>query len=1353
MLPALSSPRLSVAPRDSSPAAAEPRLLHEFFARAVRRWPENIAIEVPPSLQRPVRRTITYAELDRQSEALAGYLREFVTGECFVAILLPRNSEHIYLAQLAVLKAGAAYVCIDPSFPDTQVSYILDDARPVSVLTNAAGLVRSRRILPDQGCVLDAVAWLGQGERRGVSPTWMGEDTSGLRLDARLETASGLSSRSLAYAIYTSGTTGRPKGVMIEHAGIANLVRGDLATFPVDPEDRVGQNSSCAYDSSVEEIWMALAAGATLVVMDDETTRLGPDLVPWLRSERVTIFSPPPTLLRTAGCTNPEKELPLLRRVHVGGEPLPLDVAEGWSRSRELLNDYGPTECSVTALRAVIRPGDAVTIGRPLPGLQAWVMNERMEEVPTGATGELCLGGLGVARGYLNDPGLTARKFPVHSRFGRIYRTGDLVHRDGSGRYFCHGRIDTQVKVRGYRIELEAIEAKLVGCPGVREAACRVQGEGPQQQIVAFLVPADASNPPHFDELRAAIRNQLPEYMVPSHFDVLVELPRSVSGKLDRRSLPIMEVHADGNGPVVAPQNPIEERVAAAFRQAIGIVEAIGVDRDFFHDLGGDSLRAAMVISLLRDDPATAALAVRDLYEARTVEALAKRARPVHAKEPAHGSPRRVGHPLLATFAQSLWLLFGLVLAGPLAYFVAYHGIPDATRELGLAPFVLATPIIVYLGIGLYALGAVAFAVSVKKMLIGRYRPANEPVWGSLYVRNWMVTQAVRLIPWPVIEGTVFQHGVLRMLGARIGKRVHIHRGVNLLHGGWDLLDIGDDVTLSRDVALRIVDLHDGQIVVAPVSIGAGSTLEVRSGMGGGSSLEENCYLTAHTFLAAGSTVPSGERWCGIPAAPAGRAPESPRLPEGSRELSQFVHGVLLLVGRMLLAATAAVPLALVALAFTLIQGISPASAAEWILHPALDPDELLLGAAIIVGAVPLMLLGQCFSMRTLGRIPEGVVSRWSPTYIRVWLKMGILDAANEWLSGTILWRVWLRGAGLTLGRNSELSTIFDTVPELTEVGADTFLADGIFLGGPRLHRGTVSLCRTKLGDNVFLGNYAVIPPGSTIPDGVLLGVCTVADPALIRPGTSWFGHPPFELPNREILEADIGLTYRPSRLRYAHRLFWELLRFTMPLAPAFLILAWFALIGIAEESFSLPVLIFGVVPALDLGFLVALCLYGLALKWVLLGRVRPGTHAFWSFWCFRWDFHYTIWHYCCHGPLAALQGTLLINWYLRAMGVKIGKNVVIGDVFAVVVDPDMIELADGATVNALFQAHTFEDRVLKIDKVKIGANATVGNAATLLYGADIGEGAEVSPNSVVMKHERLKPARVYAGCPTRLVG
>ncbi|HYT95374.1 MAG TPA: amino acid adenylation domain-containing protein [Gemmataceae bacterium] len=1330
-----------MAPQAERPSATKATLLHEFFEHAARRWPERTAIDAPPASGRPERRLITYAELNRQADALAHRLSELVTQEeCIVAILLPRESEHLYLAQLAVLKAGAAYTCIDPAFPDGQVRNILDDAQAVAVLTNEKGLARVRQLKPDVNDVLNVIEW--QKRLRGYRPA--------------PATPPWLSPSSLAYLIYTSGTTGQPKGVMIEHRSIVNLVHGDLQTLGVTPQDRVGQNSSPAYDSSVEETWFALAAGATLVVMDDETTRLGPDLVPWLRRERLTMFCPPPTLLRTTGCEDPEGELPDLRLLHVGGEALTHDVAERWGRGRCLVNDYGPTETTVTSLRGQIEPGDPITIGRPVPGMRAWVLNATLAEVPDGELGELCIGGVGLARGYRNSPELTAQKFPLHPRLGRIYRTGDLVRRELDGTYSFHGRIDSQVKIRGYRIELEAIESRLTECVGIREAACGVQGEGAQQRLVAFIVSEEGANPPAFEDLKNYLAKVLPAYMVPCRFGVLDRLPTSVSGKLNRKALPILEAHGfDGNGALVSPRNPMEEKVALAFRQTLRMNDAVSVEQDFFQDLGGDSLLAAGLISLLRDDPATASLTVRDLYETRTVAGLAARARSTAPAQPAAVAEAPApppGHPVLATLAQTLCLLVKLMLGAPLAYLLVFHVLPQLTHSLGLVPLLLLSPVFYFAGLFAYTGLTVALAVFVKKLLIGRYRPLRAPVWGSFYVRNWIVQHAVRLVPWRLLEGTMFQHLVLRALGARIGRRVHIHRGVNLLQGGWDLLDIGDDVTVSQDAALRLVELEDGQIVVGPITLENGSTLEVRAGVAGDTHLETDAYLTALSFLPRGGRIPRGERWAGILAKPAGQAPPQPPLPEGQQELSPGKHGVMLLLARVALGCFVALPLEALALALALALGADLTGGADALFDTLLESSAFLLGATFIILSVPLMLVFQALAMRLVGRVRPGVISRWSPAYVRVWLKGGVVESASAWLSGTLLWPVWLRCAGMRIGRGCEISSIIDIVPELIEIGSETFFADGIYLGGPVVHRGTVTLAPVRLGKNTFLGNHVVIGAGQQLPDDILLGVCTAADDKVIRPGTSWFGHPPFELPNREVVECDRSLTHDPSLIRYINRVFWELLRFALPLAPVLLLLVWFHLLVRAEATVSFGVLLLVVVPLLHFGAVAAMCLLVLVLKWFLLQRVRPGQHPLWSCWCSRWDFLYVAWDFYARTPLLALEGTLWLNWYLRAMGMRIGRNVVLGSGFAHVVDPDMLEFEDGVTVSCLFQAHTFEDRVLKIDRVKIRRGATVGNSAVLLYGADIGARTYVTPHSVVMKRERLLAGRAYGGCPTHLL-
>jgi non-ribosomal peptide synthetase-like protein len=646
----------------------------------------------------------------------------------------------------------------------------------------------------------------------------------------------------------------------------------------------------------------------------------------------------------------------------------------------------------------------------------------------------------------------------------------------------------------------------------------------------------------------------------------------------------------------------------------------------------------------------------------------------------------------------------------------------------------------------------VALAVAVKKVLIGRYRPRRAPIWGSFFVRNWMVQRVVALVPWRLLEGTVFQQIALRALGARIGRRVHIHRGVNLLQGGWDLLEIGDDVTLSQDAAVQLVELESGQIVVGPVTLGDGCTLDVRAGVAGHTCIEADGYLTALSYLQRGSRIGRGERWDGIPARRAGVAPDRAGLPQRRPDLTAAAYGVALLSARIALAAVIALPIEALAFAFVLIRGTDTEAAAEWLANPSLDPVGLALAVALVLLVVPFNLVSELIAVRLLGRVSPGVISRWSWAYVRVWLKAGLVESANRWLSGTLLWPIWLRWAGMKVGKGCEISAILDTIPELVEIGPASFLADGIYLGGPRVHRGMVTLARVAIGTNTYFGNNVVIAGGQAVPDGVLLGVNTVADDTRLRPGTSWFGQPPFELPRREVVACDRRLTTAPGWLAYGNRVFWELLRFGLPLMPFLILLVWLNLLTAAAGAVSLTVLVLGVVPTLDFGAAFVVCLFGVTLKWLLLGRVKPAVHPLWSCWCRRWEFHYTTWDLYVSGPLSVLEGTLLLNFVLRAMGTRIGRRVALGPGLASIIDHDMLAFDDGAAVSCMFQAHTFEDRVLKIDRVTIRADASVGNAALLLYGADIGEGTGVLPHSVVMKYERLLPHRGYAGCPTHAV-
>lgn len=1324
-------------PASSERATGTDLLLHPFFEQSVRRFPDAVALDMPPGSKGGVRIQVSYAALDERARALAGLLHPFVPRECLVAIVLSRRSGWIYASQLAVLKAGAAHLCIDPSFPDERIRDQLEDSEAVTVLTDAEGLDRVRRMAPPGVQVVDVTAPIEPGPQAAADlevPPWLGAS-------------------SLAYAIYTSGTTGRPKGVLIEHRSIANLVHGDLAEFRLGPGDRVAQSSSAAYDSSVEETWLALAAGATLVVMDEDAARLGPDLIPWLRRERITVFCPPPTLLRATGCVSPATVLPDLKLLYVGGEALPEDVVERWAPGRRLVNGYGPTECSVTSLRTDVVKGDEVTIGAPVPGLSAWVLDETGMEVVAGDRGELFLGGIGLARGYWKRPELTAEKFVQHPTLGRLYRTGDLVHQDEEGRFHYHGRLDSQVKIRGYRIELEEIETRLARCPGVRAAACRVQEDHGHLLLVAFVVPEDRAVPPPVAGLRSALEADLPEYMVPARFGMIQELPASVGGKLNRAALPRIEGEGRGTGgPVVAPSTPMEVCMEAAFRDCLRWVRPISVHDDFFTDLGGDSLRAALLVSLLRENSGTAWVTVRDLYQARTIAGLAGLAAEGESDHPSRTTAEPTlarGRPFLVTVVQAVWILGVSSVASWAVYFGWFDVLPRLTAELGPTAGLLCAPFFGLAGFIAYTAFSIGFAVGMKRVLIGRYQAVRAPVWGGFFLRNWIVQRTVSLVPWRAIDGTFLQIAVLRALGARIGQRVHIDRGVDLLQGGWDLLTIGDEVTLCRDAEVRLVELDDGHMVVGPVRLGDGSTLDIRSGVGGQTVVEAGACLTPLSSLPAGGRIPSGERWDGIPARAAGSSPARAVCPTGPLILPPWQYGVALLLARAGGLLLAGFPAMALTLGVCLVEGMATRDVWEWILHPTAGWGPVWLGVGLVAAAVPLTLAFLALLTRGMGQVLEGNIDRWSLAYLRVHLKIDLVESAGLWLSGTLFWPLWLRWAGMRVGVGCEISTIMGVVPEHLGIGDHTFLADGIYLGGPRIHQGMVTLAKTRLGRNTFLGNHVVIPPGQRLPDDILLGVCTVADDRQIRQGTSWFGLPPFELPRREVVEMDRGLTHEPTRIRYANRVFWELLRFALPVTPLLVVLAWIRSQAWATESFG-PAGQIVLVPLLSLCAVGFLCLVVLMLKWALLGRVKAGQHALWSCWCSRWDFLYVAWGQYAAPSLSQLEGTLLLAWYLRAMGMQIGRRVVLGPGFAQVVDPDMIHVEDGATVSATYQAHTFEDRVLKIDHVHVRRGATLGSNTVPLYGADVGERTQVAPHSVIMKRERLIAGRRYEGAPTR---
>ena len=575
--------------------AASVRRVHEQFEEIARLRPGAVAISGAGW-------EVSYGELNRRANQVARRLRHLgVRAEARVGVAMERGAE-LAVAVLGVLKAGGAYVPLDVAYPRDRLAFMIEDSRPAVLLTQEKFLFEMPEHESEVVCIDSE--WDSFARESG-------EDLSTLP-----------SAETLAYVIYTSGSTGKPKGVQVMHRGLANLAEAQRRAFGLGPSDRVLQFSSLSFDASIFEIVMALRVGATLCMATREALLPGPELIRYLRTQAITCVTIPPSALAVL----PEDELPALRTVIVAGEACPAELVERWGRGRRFFNAYGPTETTVWATVSECAPGGRKPhIGRPIEGAQVYLLDRWQEPVPVGIPGELHVGGAGVARCYMNRPGLTAGRFtpdPFTSEPGaRLYQTGDLARWLPAGDVDYLGRVDTQVKVRGFRIELGEIEATLMRHPEVREAVVVLREDEPgRKNIVAYVVP-EPGHTPEAGALRAYLRETLADFMLPSAFVTLERIPVTPNGKVNRRALPRPEVfRPELSADFVAPRTGIELTIASVWREALGI-DVLGAHDNFF-DLGGHSLLLVQVHQKL-NAALGRELSIIDLFKYPTIGALA----------------------------------------------------------------------------------------------------------------------------------------------------------------------------------------------------------------------------------------------------------------------------------------------------------------------------------------------------------------------------------------------------------------------------------------------------------------------------------------------------------------------------------------------------------------------------------------------------------------------------------------------------------------------------------------------------------------------------------------------------------
>jgi len=571
-IPLLSDPerhKILVDWNDTQADYPKDKCIHQLFEAIVEQRPDAVAVVFEDE-------QLTYKELNQRANQLAHHLGNLGVGpEVLVGICVERSLEMV-VGVLGILKAGGAYVPLDPAYPPERLAFMLEDSQ-VGVLLTQARLVES--IPKHQGRIV-----------------CLDTDWEIIERESKENPECSFTPENLAYVIYTSGSTGKPKGVLVAHSGVSNLATALIEISNVQPNSRVLQFCSLSFDGSVTELVMALLSGATMVMGTRETLLPGPSLIQLLCDLAVTTVALPPSALAVL----PANELPALRTIIVAGEACSGDLVAKWSSGRRFFNGYGPTECTVcTTMIECTDSKEAPPIGRPLPNTQVYILDAQKQLVPIGVPGELYIGGVGVTRGYLNRPELTADRFipnPFSNGSGsRLYKTGDLVRYLPDGNLEFLGRIDHQVKIRGFRIELGEIEAVLRQNRAVQDAVVIGQEYGlNDKRLVAYVVPSQ-EQVFSTSELRRYLKQKLPDHMVPSAFVRLEALPLTPNDKVDRRALPMPDRTRSMEETLAPPLTLFEEVLAGIWSEVLRL-DSVGIHDNFF-ELGGHSLLAVRVLA------------------------------------------------------------------------------------------------------------------------------------------------------------------------------------------------------------------------------------------------------------------------------------------------------------------------------------------------------------------------------------------------------------------------------------------------------------------------------------------------------------------------------------------------------------------------------------------------------------------------------------------------------------------------------------------------------------------------------------------------------------------------------------
>ena len=1288
----------------------------------------------------------SYTALNQLSNQFAHFLIRYgVNASSRVALLMDR-SIYSHAAVLAISKIGAAYIPLDASFPNDRIGFIMRDSEVSLALTLSQF---TEKFINDQIPVLALDKHRDDIENEQATP---------------IPITANPAADSLCYIIYTSGTTGQPKGVPINQSSLCNFLYVGRDTYLFRSSDRVYQGMTIAFDFSIEELWIPLVTGATLVPAPNGENLLGEDLADFIREKDITAICCVPTLLETI-----ESELPSLRFLMVSGEACPAHLPQRWNREGiRFLNTYGPTEATVSATWLPLEASGDITIGGPLPTYSIVILNEDRNEVrPLGETGEIAIAGIGLSEGYIGLPEKTDAVFIDdfigldNNPSGKIYRTGDLGRINSNNQIEFGGRVDTQVKIRGYRIELNEIESLLQGVPGISQGVVNpfVTQNG-NTELVAYYKQAENDVIVDISSIQTRLQERLPAYMLPTFFEPITEFPRLPSGKLDRKNLPYpSSSRLFSKGTVyVAPTSSLESDLAEQLAHIMQM-DKLSVEANFFDELGANSLLIAQFISRLRKNLDLKGVSLKTIYQHPTIQQLAEiieaDPKPTATHATSASSPKMTPHitsrfTYISCGAMQITYALGLVWLNVYLLLEVYEWVNAASGTVD----VLIRAAIASTG---YLFGLSALLIAIKWIAIGRFDDTQTiPIWSFKYIRFWIARSAIRTNPLNFVRGTPLYNVYLRVLGAKIGKRVTFFANTPTC---VDLLSIGDDTVIREDVTLAGYNVISGHLRPGHVTIGSRSYIAEATVLDINSRIGDDAQLGTNSCLHENQQVPDGKIFQGSPAVES--ATNFNRVPPSTFNLFNRNAYTIYII---FMSITLGLPALFLSIHLFFSYGVNIFEVN--FSHSTLEilPTLLLLSAGLYALGLILNIARVMIIPRLIK--PLLIVDKVHPLYgIQFYLAKLMTRFSNSHTLITLfgdssLILHYLSYLGYDMSEATQTGSNFGVEqkhnsPFLCKFSRNTLVSDGLKMMNIDVSNTSFKISRITMPENTYLGNAIHYPVDSKIGANCLIGTkAMVPIDGEIREGVGILGSPPFEIPRSVMRDKQFDHFKEPAILkeRLKMKLHSNLRTIALfifkSISQVFLlsVIAWEVLqvfgwveLSTGEKS--------GVITGLVVISLLLNLIYGVLFEKIAskFKQLRPlycslYDKAFWG--------HERYWKLSALETTSVFAGTPMMGSLLRLRGMKVGR--MLFDDGAGFPEAGLVTVGDHCNFNTgcVVQCHSLEDGAFKSDHIIIESACNFGVGSFIHYGAKVASGSTILADSFVIKGSLVRRYSIWGGNP-----